>query len=470
MESEQVIRDIFNDVLGCIIIFDNEGKVTFINNAGQGELGYSLDSLYIHNILCVIFPDKDVDIARYVESASQGEIETPVYRANNTCFPAKVKLNRIVFDNKQSVNIASIINITDEQYLESEMHNAVKHMEDVMRTRNEFVANITHELRTPVNGIKGHVKNLQMEEPDSGKRRTMDIILKCCSNMEKIINDMLDFSKIEAGKFELNIQEFDFRECINHVVETNLPVANEKGIGLSITVAEDIPAKLIGDDLRLTQILNNLISNGMKFTSIGSVKVEVYRTFQKNDVVELTFFVIDTGIGIGPEQKDRLFKSFSQVDGSVTRQYGGTGLGLFVTRQLVELMNGSITVSSERGKGSTFSFTVCFKTNETGRDKEKIISLPSFKQNISIDNENTSEQAFIYGSPENKKQTRSMYEKLLLSVEIGNWEKAEYFADVLKKLLGGADDELKHKLFRMTMSIRKEDYDKSIAYINEMMN
>ncbi len=469
METEQFMCEVFDNVLGSIIIFNDEGQVTFINQTGKQELGVFSGSYRINDFFSLLIPDSQINIPNFINTIENTEIVTSVYRCNNTCFPAKVRISRINMSELMHFNIASVINVTDEQYMEKEMNSAIEHMKQVMEVRNEFVANITHELRTPVNGIKGHIKNLQIKEEDIAKRRIMDIILKCCSNMEKIINDMLDFSKIEAGKFELNCQQFSFRECLEHVIEMNLPVANEKGIGLSMSIAEDIPDTMIGDDLRLVQILNNLISNGMKFTSIGSVRVEVYRTFQKNDLVELTFFVIDTGIGIGPEEKDRLFKSFSQVDGSVTRKYGGTGLGLYVTRQLVELMKGTITVSSEKGQGSTFSFTVCLNTPETGSDKQKIINVASALKHDE-QNKETVESSFIYGTEENIKQTRNMLEKILLSVEMDNWEKAEYFSDVLKHLLDGADEDKKKTVFRMQMAVRKEDYDKSIRFIKSLMD
>jgi hypothetical protein len=248
-------------------------------------------------------------------------------------------------------------------------------------------------------------------------------------------------------------------------------IANEKGIRFSSFIGEDIPQVLIGDELRITQILNNLISNALKFTSAGYVTLEVYKTQQRADKIELTFFVTDTGIGISPEGKEKLFKSFSQADGSITRKYGGTGLGLFVTKQLIELMHGHIEVESEEGKGSTFTFTIQLQTE---REESEMHELVEEMQELSIESlrDNSlgsmtrfeTEQMYIFGSDLNKKELSSNLEKLLLCVEMENWEKAEMFADNIKGLCEGGDQDVKSKTFRLVMSVRKEDYDKSISF------
>ena len=171
-----------------------------------------------------------------------------------------------------------------------------------------------------------------------------------------------------------------------------------------ISTSDDIPDDVYGDDLRIIQILNNLLSNAIKFTSIGSVQVEVHRTFTKGKTMELTFLVMDTGIGISPEEQDKLFHSFSQVDGSITRKYGGTGLGLFVTKQLVDLMHETISVVSEKGKGSTFTFSVqieCENIDESLME-EKQAQIEIKPPIIQVSSEQ--ELAYVYGSEENQHQ------------------------------------------------------------------
>ena len=154
-------------------------------------------------------------------------------------------------------------------------------------------------------------------------------------------------------------------------MDTNRPVANQKGLHFHAFVAEDVPQTVIGDELRITQIMNNLLSNALKFTSMGAVTLEVYKTHQREDVVELTFFVTDTGIGIDAQGRQKLFQSFSQADDSITRRYGGTGLGLYVTKQLAEQMHGHIEVESEPGRGSTFSCAIKVKVPVQAVEQEK---------------------------------------------------------------------------------------------------
>lgn len=403
MKTERVIHEVLDNILGSIVVFGDDGKITFINRVGIEELGYHSVDTDITSILSMLFHNH-MNISDYIKTIDGTQIRTSVYRKNNTCFPALIEIKRVLSSTGENLNVLSIRNETDETIMEKELDQAKQDMEETMRVRNELVANITHELRTPVNGIKGHIKNLLSKEEDQQKRRVMEIISKCCLNMEKIINDLLEFSKLEAGKLQLNPQFFKLRECVEHAIETNMSVANEKGISLTARVSDDIPDDVYGDDLRIIQILNNLLSNAIKFTSIGSVQVEVHRTFTKGKTMELTFLVMDTGIGISPEEQDKLFHSFSQVDGSITRKYGGTGLGLFVTKQLVDLMHGTISVVSEKGKGSTFTFSVqieCENIDESLME-EKQAQIEIKPPIIQVSSEQ--ELAYVYGSEENQHQ------------------------------------------------------------------
>ena len=471
MGVSSMVNEVLNNSLGIVIVFNDKGEVSFLNQVGIEELGYQPEESDIAGMAATVFRE----LNNYVADAKAFEgkkIKTTIYRKNNTCFPAVIRIKRIENENHEMLNVVSVLNITDEHLMENELQKVREEMSNTMRIQNEFTANITHELRTPVNGIQGHIKNLILNEEDEDKRKVMDIIMKCCLNMEKIINNLLDFSKIEAGKFELASEEFSVRQCIEHVISTSSSIANEKGIQLSAYVDDAVPETIIGDELRLVQMLNNLISNAVKFTSVGYVRVEVYQTFRKKDIVELSFLVIDTGIGISSAEQDKLFQSFSQVDGSVTRKYGGTGLGLYVTKQLVELMNGEISISSQRGQGSTFTFTIHVQTNkkpqETVVELHKSIEQTADYLEIHLEEPVITEPVFIYDSEENIVQRHSTLERLMLCIEMDNWQKAENFADGLKQLLAGGSSELNRLVFRMQMAVRKEDYDKSMECLNQM--
>ena len=176
--------------------------------------------------------------------------------------------------------------------------------------------------------------------------------------MNKIIDNVLDFSKLDAGKFTLEPRRFHFRNMLDYVKEQHIGRITEKGLDFFMTVSPQAPEYIVGDELRIVQILNNLLSNALKFTSVGKITLQALKTARVDDKTELFFIVSDTGIGIAEEDRDKLFRSFSQVDASISRKYGGTGLGLNICRQLVELMGGSIEVESRRGGGSVFSFSI----------------------------------------------------------------------------------------------------------------
>ncbi|MBQ4284626.1 MAG: hypothetical protein IJB96_11970 [Lachnospira sp.] len=460
------VQKLFDDVFCTMLAFDDAGVVTYINETGKKETGHKEFEVNIQEVLPSLFGQLS-DIEGIMAQMEGKEMSAAVYRKNCTCFNADVKAVRIQQQEDYGINVVSLLNKQYEVYARQEIERVENTMKETMKARNEFVANVTHELRTPVNGIKGHIKNLYNSEPDQEKRRTLDIVIKCCENMEKIISNFLDFSKIEAGKFEINEASFNFRDCINHVIDTSMVIANEKGIKLMARVAEDIPECIIGDELRIVQVLNNLVSNALKFTSIGYVSVDVYKTRLKHGRMELTFFVTDTGIGVSLEEKEKMFKSFSQVDGSITRKYGGTGLGLYVTRQLIELMHGDISLESEKGKGSTFSFNIEVGVEGDVSDSDApSVNMDFLTQGGLLFGEMESlDKVYVYGTEENIKEINTNIEKLSLCIDMGNWEKAEFFSDTIKSLTQDAERDIKSMVLKLQMSVRKEDYDKSMEML-----
>lgn len=464
--NANTIQELLNNQFGITLVFDDEGILYFMSQGGEQELGYKWQETNIRQICAAMFPE-DRDIPSHMEKINGREVHTIICRANRTSFSALVRC-AVLHIKGITINIATVYNLQQTEEAIVQLMKTQSEIKESIKSRNEFVANVTHELRTPVNGIKGHVTNLMEQTENADSRKILDIVLGCCGNMEKIINNMMDFSKIEAGKFEITEAPFDIRKCVKSVVDTSITIANGKGITLSSYVSDDIPEILIGDDLRIGQILNNLVSNAVKFTSIGYVRIEVYRTMQKNNQVELTFFVIDTGIGVTAEEKEKMFKSFSQVDGSVTRQYGGTGLGLYVSKQLIDLMHGTIDLESEKGKGSTFRFTLLLNVGgscEGGNEVlEKITMIDELRAEIrqSADTLDV-EQIYQFGSGENRAEISRNIERLTLCIEMGNWGRAEQFAENIKKLCEDAPKDVKNKIFRMQMSVRKENYEKSIS-------
>jgi signal transduction histidine kinase len=229
--------------------------------------------------------------------------------------------------------------------------------ESATRYKSEFVSNITHELRTPMNGVISMADLLLQTQLDPDQNEFAKLIRESADSMIAIIDDVLHFSKIEVGRLSFEILDFDLIETIRRTEETLARRAQAKDIQLSLEIASDVPARLRTDPQRLRQILINLIDNALKFTSEGKVIVRVSKGSETATEAEIRFEVEDSGIGIPLEVQNRLFQAFSQADGSTTRKYGGTGLGLAIAMQLVALMKGQIGLRSEPGKGSTFWFT-----------------------------------------------------------------------------------------------------------------
>jgi signal transduction histidine kinase/ActR/RegA family two-component response regulator len=233
------------------------------------------------------------------------------------------------------------------------------------QTKSEFLANMSHEIRAPMNGVLGMAQLMRFTEMTAEQRKYVDAIIDAGDSLMGIINDILDFSKIEAGHFQIDYQDFDLRRCLQNTIQIFEVKAKEKGLELLLDIKTDVPRMIRGDDLRLRQILNNLISNAIKFTAKGQVVIHVQVQEQPQDKMNLSISVQDTGIGIHRDDVSKLFKSFIQANSSIARKFGGTGLGLAISQALCEMMGGSIGVDSSPGRGSTFYFNLIFEKAQT---------------------------------------------------------------------------------------------------------
>lgn len=230
------------------------------------------------------------------------------------------------------------------------------------KAKSEFLARMSHEIRTPMNGVLGMVELLERTDLDGKQQRYTQIIQESGKSLLGVINDVLDFSKIESGKLTLEKITFDLESFLKDSVDGLSPLAAKKGLALHCMLPEQTSISVVGDPFRLRQILTNLIGNAIKFTKEGSILVRIALSKADKDHVDLLFEVVDTGVGIAPDMQEKIFDSFAQEDGTTTRRFGGTGLGLAISMQLVEMMGGVLSVQSEPGHGSVFSFSLCMET------------------------------------------------------------------------------------------------------------
>ncbi|PXW86432.1 Hpt domain-containing protein [Nitrosomonas sp. Nm84] len=264
--------------------------------------------------------------------------------------------------------MARLAAAAERSRLSAELMIARRAAESANQSKSAFLATMSHEIRTPMNVIIGLSHLCLQTKLDNTQSNYLEKINHAAKSLLDIINDVLDFSRIEAGKLELSKEDFDVRVCLARVDSLVGYLARDKGLSFKIDIANEVPCFLYGDAVRLGQILINLAGNAVKFTEQGSVAIQVIASVLKPGSVELQFSICDTGIGLNPEQIERLFKSYNQAENSIHRKYGGSGLGLAISRQLVELMQGRIWIESELGHGSVFHFTACFGRRDEAKE------------------------------------------------------------------------------------------------------
>ncbi|HJV84415.1 MAG TPA: 7TM diverse intracellular signaling domain-containing protein [Noviherbaspirillum sp.] len=318
-----------------------EGLPSFLAVYGM-QIGSALEML----LLSLALADRFNQIRRDKELAQQQLVDS-------------LKRSERVLEQRVAERTAELSRTNQELREHERALKAAKEVaEDASHMKSAFLANMSHEIRTPMNAIIGLAYLAQRTDLTGPQRDYVEKIHRSAVSLLGIINDILDFSKIEAGKISIDKADFSLHQVLSNVSNMTGQAASEKGLKYVFDVAEDVPSNLYGDSLRLGQVLINLVSNAIKFTHAGHVTLRCRLAGSFVGGVELRFEVEDTGIGITPEQRIRLFSAFSQADTSTTRKYGGTGLGLAISKRLVEMMGGHMLLESEHGVGSTFSFTV----------------------------------------------------------------------------------------------------------------
>lgn len=263
--------------------------------------------------------------------------------------------NTLMYKSENDYINMVVIDVTEQKEVENKLSSAIEDANAAYKTQAEFLANMSHEIRTPINGILGMLQlTLMAEDLQADYRDNLLTAKNCADTLLRLINDILDISKLEAGKYNLKEEIFDIKSAIEETVAAQVPIATNKGLALDCAFGNNIPKLVKGDGQRIQQILNCLLSNALKFTPEGSVRVKIAAIDTGTDAINIRIAVADSGIGISEKNMDKLFIRFSQVDASDTRKFGGSGLGLVISKQICELMGGTITVQSKEGIGSTF--------------------------------------------------------------------------------------------------------------------
>lgn len=366
--AEERLRLILHSVNDGIVGLDARGQVTFANKAATEVLAVGEQEM-IGQQLSKLLEYERADGHRYTSEDSPigialrtGKVSHRTdeffYSQDGHWIPVEYAVIPILKDIDIVGAVLVFRDITEQKEAERAMLRAKEIAEDSARAKSDFLANMSHEIRTPMNAIIGMSHLALQSDLDSKPRNHIRKVVHAADNLLRIINSILDFSKIEAGKLDIEIVDFRLEDVLEDAAFMVGEAVRNKGLVLATSCDDKIPTSLRGDPLRLGQVLSNLVSNAVKFTERGQIRIFVEETERLGDEIELQFSVQDTGIGMSPEQAKKLFVPFSQADTSITRCYGGTGLGLAISSSLVEMMRGRIWVDSEPGKGSCFRFTV----------------------------------------------------------------------------------------------------------------
>lgn len=362
--TEERFRIIFECATEGIIVADLENSSFFMANPAICALfGYAEDEFLRLSVTDLHPADQMSAVLAEFEALASGRKRVaspiPCLRRDGTLFFATVVATLMSLQGREYL-VGFFIDITDQKQAEEELLRAKHAAEAANRAKGRFLTNMSHELRTPMNGILGMIQLALYGDLDEEQRSCLQLALDSGFGLVRILDDILDLTKIEAGRLFLEEREFSLRECVTGIASLLLPEAVRKKLQFNVILADQLPATVTGDPVRLRQVLTNLIGNAIKFTRDGMVTIQV-----SPGPDGITFSVSDTGIGIPMEKRTLLFKPFSQVDDSSTRHYGGTGLGLVISREIVEIMGGCITFDSTEGVGSSFSFTLPFGIRET---------------------------------------------------------------------------------------------------------
>lgn len=395
----RLLQILMDHTLDYVYFKDNVGRFVITNRAFQNDLNVPFPGFEIGKTLSD-FTNDDASLAfeetdRQVLTSLEPKInQVEFFRLKGGKGRWLQTTKMPVFNrSRKCIGLVCVSrDITEARENEDKLNKAVAKAEQANQAKSDFLANMSHEIRTPINGIIGMTElclETLADVDDAEQKSYLNTIMNCTSTLLALINDILDFSKIEAGQLVLEEIRFSLMECIEEVADAFMPQTRDKGLELALQLNPNLPEAVLGDPIRIKQILNNLLSNALKFTEQGQIIVSAETVHNRDGFTTLQLTVSDTGIGIPPGRQHAVFNSFTQADNSTTRNYGGTGLGLAICRQLVGLMDGHISLFSEPGQGTIFKVIIRLRTLSPSPafPNEKLAKLSSLPILIIDDNQ-----------------------------------------------------------------------------------
>jgi PAS domain S-box-containing protein len=371
--QESYFQSLFEHSPDAIAILDIEFRFININKSFERIFQYTIDEIKYRNVTEIICDEKMYNESTYFkDSVIRGEFvrkETQRKRKDGRLVDISFLGYPILYNGEQLGIYGVYTDITENKVYEEELKKAKHKAEEASKFKTQFIANVAHEIRTPMNGIVGIIDLLDDNLLTSEQKEYFDMLRYSVERLSGIISDVMDIAKIEAGKLSIRNVGFNLKRLLYDVGTYFKIQGKKKNLQLILHVDSAIPDYLLGDADKLNQILFNLLSNAIKFTEQGFIELAVIAGNENKEYIEIKFSVSDTGIGIPEEKVNSLFEDFAQLDSASTKKYGGVGLGLAITKRLIELMEGNIDVITEQGKGSTFSFSLKYKIVESKNNK-----------------------------------------------------------------------------------------------------
>ncbi|MBF0470533.1 MAG: PAS domain S-box protein [Gammaproteobacteria bacterium] len=368
-EQTANIRAVVEFAADAIITIDHSGTVLSYNPMAETIFGYRQEEVMGHNVKMLMPPDTAREHDRYLReyhrkanSLIGSSREVFGQRKDGTLFPLLLSLSEFEVKSPAGTEIhftGILRDISQQKALEGELIQAKEIAEEASKIKSTFLANMSHEIRTPMNAIIGMSQLLRESELNQRQQRLIAGVCDSSQHLMTLLNDILDLSKLEGGRMDLEQIPFDLQQLTQAIIDTHWVIASQKGINLDLELESSLQGNFLGDPSRLRQVLNNLLGNALKFTEQGAVTLRISNAVTPGEVL---FEVIDSGIGIATERQKQIFERFTQEDGSISRVYGGSGLGTTISKELVELMGGEIDFNSVIGKGSNFFFQIPLPT------------------------------------------------------------------------------------------------------------